>query len=169
MFAVTVFMRVFVIVGFFAAISAALAQEPARREGDWIARDFHFHTGEAMSELRLHYMTLGEPSGEPVLMLHGTTSSGAALLSPAFGSELFGNGQALDANKYFVIVPDAIGHGKSAKPSDGLRTKFPAYNYDDMVLAQYRLLTEGLGVRHVRLVIGNSMGGMHTWLWAAKY
>jgi homoserine O-acetyltransferase len=98
MFAVTVFMRAFVIVGFFAAISAALAQEPVRREGDWIARDFRFHTGEVTSELRLHYVTLGEPSGEPVLVLHGTTGSGAALLSPAFGSELFGNGQALDAN-----------------------------------------------------------------------
>jgi homoserine O-acetyltransferase len=164
-----VFMRVFVFVALFASISTALAQEPVRREGDWVARDFRFHTGDVMSELRLHYVALGEPSGEPILVLHGTTGSGAGLLSPAFGGELFGDGQALDANKYFVILPDGIGHGKSGKPSDGLRAKFPAYNYDDMVLAQYRLLTEGLGVRHVRLVIGNSMGGMHTWLWAVKY
>ena len=167
--AVLVFMRVFVVAGVLASISAAFAQEPVRREGDWIARDFRFHTGDVMSELRVHYVTLGEPSGEPVLVLHGTTGSGTALLSPAFGGELFGNEQALDANRYFVILPDAIGHGKSAKPSDGLRAKFPAYNYDDMVLAQYRLLTEGLGVRHLRLVIGNSMGRMHAWLWAVKY
>jgi len=165
----TGFMRVFVLIGFFASISAALAQEPVRRQGDWIAQDFRFHTGDVLREMRVHYVTLGEPSGEPVLVLHGTTSSGAALLSPAFGGELFGSGQALDEQKHFVILPDAIGHGNSAKPSDGLRAKFPAYNYEDMVVAQYRLLTEGLGVRHVRLIIGNSMGGMHAWLWAVKY
>ena len=108
--------------------------------------------------LRLNYTTLGEPAGEPVLILHGTTGSGSGLLSPGFGGELFGPGQPLDAAKYFIILPDAIGHGKSAKPSDGLRAKFPRYNYDDMVAAQYRLVTEGLGVKHLRLVLGNSMG-----------
>jgi len=120
-------------------------------------------------ELRLHYTTLGDKAGEPVLILHGTTGSGSGLLAPGFGGELFGPGQPLDAAKYFIILPDAIGHGKSAKPSDGLRAKFPKYNYDDMVAAQYRLVTEGLGVRHLRLVLGNSMGGMHTWMWGTRY
>ena len=118
-----------------------------------------------MPELRLAYTTVGEPSGEPVLVLHGTSGSGAAMLTPNFAGELFGPGQALDATKYFIILPDAVGHGKSSKPSDGLRAKFPRYNYNDMVLAQYRLATEGLGLKRVRLVIGNSMGGMHVWLW----
>src|SRR5262245_53797908 len=122
-----------------------------------------------MPELRLHYTTVGEPSGEPVLMLHGTTGSGTSLLTPAFAGELFGPGQPLDATRYFIVLPDAIGHGKSSKPSDGLRTKFPRYNYDDMVAAQHRLVTEGLGLRHLRLVIGNSMGGMQTWMWGVKY
>ena len=117
----------------------------------------------------MHYRTIGEPSGEPVLVLHGTTGSGAGMLSPAFAGELFGAGQPLDASKYFIILPDGIGHGKSTKPSDGLRAKFPRYNYDDMVEAQYRLVTEGLGVRHLRLVLGNSMGGMHTWIWGVKH
>ena len=102
-------------------------------------------------------------------MLHGTAGSRASMLTPAFAGELFGPGQPLDATKYFIIIPDAIGHGKSSKPSDGLRAKFPRYNYDDMVDAQYRLVTEGLGIRHLRLVIGNSMGGMHTWIWGVKY
>jgi homoserine O-acetyltransferase len=141
----------------------------APKEGVWIARDFKFHTGETMPELRLAYTTVGEPSGEPVLVLHGTGGSGAGMLSPGFGGELFGPGQALDATKYFIILPDGVGHGKSSKPSDGMRARFPRYNYSDMVLAQYRLATEGLGLKHVRLVIGNSMGGMHTWLWASAY
>ena len=102
-------------------------------------------------------------------MLHGTAGSGGSMLSPAFGEELFGPGQPLDAAKYFIILPDAVGHGKSSKPSDGLRMKFPRYNYDDMVDAQYRLLTEGLGVKHLRLVIGNSMGGMQTWIWGEQH
>ena len=130
---------------------------------------FRFHTGEVMPELRLHYTTVGAPSGQPVLILHGTTGSGATMLSPAFAGELFGPGQPLDASKYFIILPDAIGTGKSSKPSDGLRAKFPRYNYDDMVAAQYRLVTEGLGIRHLRLVLGNSMGGMHTWIWGVNY
>jgi homoserine O-acetyltransferase len=104
-----------------------------------------------------------------VLILHGTAQAGASMLTPAFASELFGPGQALDGSRYYIILPDAIGHGKSSKPSDGLRASFPPYNYDDMVSAQYRLVTEHLGVRHLRLVLGFSMGGMHTWLWAQKY
>jgi homoserine O-acetyltransferase len=134
-----------------------------------VARDFRFHTGDALPEVRLHYVTVGEPSGEPVLILHGTGGSSASMLTPAFAGELFGLGQPLDAAKYFIILPDAIGHGKSSKPSDGMRAKFPRYNYDDMVLAQYKLVTEGLGVRHLRLVLGNSMGGMHAWIWGIAY
>ena len=122
-----------------------------------------------MPELRLHYTTVGEPSGEPVLILHGTAQSGAIMLSPAFAGELFGPGQLLDASKYFIILPDAIGHGKSSKPSDGMRAKFPRYNYDDLVAAQYKLVTEGLNIRHVRLVLGFSMGGMQTWIWGITY
>jgi homoserine O-acetyltransferase len=154
--------------GLLAATSWA-ADYPAAKEATWTARDFRFHTGEVMPELRLHYRTVGAPTGEPVLVLHGTTASGAGMLTPAFAGELFGPGQPLDASKYFIILPDSIGAGKSAKPSDGLRAKFPAYNYDDMVQAQYRLLTEGLGIRHLRVVLGYSMGGMHTWLWGEKY
>ena len=148
---------------------ASSADYPVPKQGDWIARDFRFHTGEVMPELRLHYTTIGEPSGQPVLVLHGTTQSGSSLLTPAFAGELFGTGQPLDANRYYIILPDGIGHGKSSKPSDGLKTKFPRYDYADMVDAHYRLLKEGLGVSHLRLVIGNSMGGMHTWLWGEKY
>ena len=124
--------------------SASVADYPAPKEGDWIARDFRFHTGEVLPELRLHYRTVGNPSGDPVLILHGTGGSGANMLTPAFAGELFGSGQPLDASKYFIILPDAIGTGKSSKPSDGLRTKFPKYNYDDMVDAQHRLVTDGL-------------------------
>jgi homoserine O-acetyltransferase/O-succinyltransferase len=151
------------------ALSAWAADYPAPKEGAWVARDFRFHTGDVLPEVKLHYTTVGEASGEPVLVLHGTTGSAASMLTPAFAGELFGPGQALDARKYFVIIPDALGHGKSAKPSDGLRAKFPRYNYDDMVAAQHRLVTEGLGIRHLRLVIGNSMGGMHTWIWGVKH
>ncbi len=153
----------------FSAVSAAAAEYPAPREGDFVARDFRFHTGEVMPELRLHYTTVGAASGEPVLILHGTAGSGAGMLNPDFAGELFGPGQPLDAGKYFIILPDAIGAGKSLKPSDGLRAKFPQYNYDDMVAAQYRLVSEGLGIRHLRLVLGNSMGGMHSWIWAVTY
>jgi homoserine O-acetyltransferase/O-succinyltransferase len=148
---------------------ASAADYPAPKEGQWIARDFRFHTGEVMPELRLHYRTVGNPSGDPVLILHGTGGSGASMLTPAFAGELFGSGQPLDASKYFIILPDAIGTGKSSKPSDGLRTKFPKYSYDDMVDAQHRLVTDGLGIRRLRVVLGNSMGGMHTWLWGERY
>ena len=147
----------------------AAADYPRPKEGDWVARDFRFHTGEVMPELRVHYTTVGAPSGEPVVILHGTTGSGAGMLSPGFAGELFGPDQPLDATRYYIILPDSIGHGKTAKPSDGLRAKFPQYNYDDMVAAQYRLVTEGLGLRHVRLVLGISMGGMNAWIWGEKY
>ncbi len=145
------------------------ADYPAPQEGSWVARDFRFQTGEVLPEMRLHYRTVGSPKGEPVLILHGTTGSGASMLTPAFAGELFGPGQPLDAARYYIILPDAVGHGKSSKPSDGLRTRFPRYTYDDMVEAQYRLVSEHLGVRHARLVLGNSMGGMETWIFAQKY
>jgi homoserine O-acetyltransferase len=153
----------------FTGISANAADYPAPKEGDFVAKDFKFHTGETLPELRLHYTTVGNPSGQPVLVLHGSGGSAASMLTPAFAGELFGAGQPLDATKYFIIVPDGIGHGKSAKPSDGMKTAFPKYDYDDMVQAHYRLLTEGLGVKHLRLVLGNSMGGMQTWIWGEKY
>jgi homoserine O-acetyltransferase len=149
--------------------TAVASNFPAPKEGTWVVRDFKFHTGEVLPELKLHYRTIGEPSGEPVVVLHGTTGSGASMLSPGFAGELFGAGQPLDAAKHFIVLPDAIGHGKSSKPSDGLRMKFPRYSYDDMVDASHRLLTEHLGVKRARLVIGNSMGGMETWIWAQKY
>ncbi|UPG71406.1 alpha/beta fold hydrolase [Roseomonas gilardii subsp. gilardii] len=145
------------------------ADGPAAQEKDWIARDFRFSNGRTMTEMRVHYATVGDPLGEPVLVLHGTGGSGTGLLSPVFAGELFGPGQALDARKYFVILPDAIGAGKSSKPSDGLKADFPSYDYDDMVRAQYRLLTEGMGIRHLRLVIGNSMGGMESWVWGITH
>src|SRR5215213_9670571 len=151
------------------ALAAVAADYPTPKEADWVAREFRFHTGEVMPELRVHYTTIGEPSGEPVLILHGTAGSGTGMLTPAFAGELFGPGQPLDASKYFIILPDAIGAGKSSKPSDGMRASFPRYNYDDMVLAQYRLMTEGLNLRHLRLVLGNSMGGMQTWIWGERY
>lgn len=152
-----------------AAVSTASAQFAGQKEGDWVAKQVRFATGETLPEVRVHYTTLGDPKNEPILVLHGTTGSGTAMLGPAFGGELFGPGQPLDATKYYVILPDAIGHGRTAKPSDGLRAKFPAYTYDDMVSLQHRLVTEGLGVKHLRLVLGNSMGGMNTWSWGVKY
>jgi homoserine O-acetyltransferase len=151
------------------SLTALAADYPTPKQGDWIARDFKFHSGETMPELRLHYTAVGEPTGQPVLVLHGSGGSAANLLTPAFAGELFGPGQPLDAAKYYLILPDSLGHGKSSKPSDGMKTSFPKYNYDDMVDAQYRLITEGLGIEHLRLVIGNSMGGMHTWIWGVRY
>lgn len=164
--------RLRIVAAFIAAFIAApvlAADYPAPKQGEWIAKDFKFHTGEVMPELRLAYTTIGEPTGQPVLVLHGTTGSAASMLTPGFAAELFGAGQPLDAAKHFIIIPDALGHGRSSKPSDGLKARFPRYNYDDMVDAQYRLVKEGLGVNHLRLVIGNSMGGMHTWVWGVRY
>ena len=151
------------------SLPALGANYPEPKQGDWVARDFRFHTGEVLPELKLHYRTIGAPTGEPVLILHGTGGSGANFLTRDFADELFGPGQPLDANRYYIIMPDALGTGQSGRPSDGMRAKFPRYNYDDMVLAQYRLMTEGLGIKHLRLVIGNSMGGMQTWIWGVRY
>jgi homoserine O-acetyltransferase len=130
---------------------------------------FRFHDGEVLQQVKLHYRTIGDPKGEPVLVLHGTAGSSASMLVEGFAGALYGPGQPLDAGRHFLILPDALGTGNSTKPSDGLRTRFPKYNQDDMVQAQYRLLTEHLGVRHLRVVIGNSMGGMQTWLWGIRY
>jgi homoserine O-acetyltransferase len=159
-----------------AAMSAFAAPYPAPKEADYIIRNFRFHTGETLPELRIHYRTVGEPKKDAkgrslnaVLIMHGTGGSGANFLQDIFAGELFGPGQPLDATKYFIIIRDGIGHGKSSKPSDGMRARFPKYDYDDMVAADYRLLTEGLGVNHLRLVMGTSMGGMHSWVWGEKY
>ncbi|GKQ52338.1 homoserine O-acetyltransferase [Bradyrhizobium sp. Ce-3] len=151
------------------SVPAMAADYPAPQDGEWIAKDFKFHSGEVMPELRLHYTTVGAPTGQPVLVLHGSGGSAASMLTPTFAGQLFGPGQPLDATKYYIIIPDGIGHGKSSKPSDAMRTSFPKYDYNDMVDAQYRLVTEGLGIKHLRLVIGNSMGGMHTWIWGVRY
>jgi homoserine O-acetyltransferase len=152
-----------------AASAASAATYSGPMEGDWIARDFHFHTGEVMPELRIHYTLIGAESGEPVLILHGTAGAGGNFLNDAFAGELFGPGQPLDTRTHFIILPDAIGTGKSSRPSEGLKMKFPSYDYADMNNAEYRLLTEGLGIKHLRAVIGQSMGGMKAWLWAEQY
>lgn len=154
---------------FFTGSTLSAAPLPAATEGDWVAPEFTFHTGEKLANLKLHYITLGNPKNPAILYLHGTYRPGSDVLSKDFGGELFGPGQPLDANKYYIISTDGIGVGQSSKPSDGLRAKFPAYNYADMVQAQYRLVTEGLGVKHLRLVIGNSMGGMQTWMWGQAW
>jgi homoserine O-acetyltransferase len=148
---------------------AHAADYPAPVEGDWIVRDFHFHSGESLPEVRLHYTTVGAPAGRPVLILHGSNASGAGFLNNGFAGELFGPGQPLDAATHYIILPDSLGAGKSSKPSDGLRAKFPNYTYEDQVRAQYRLVTEHLGVRHLSTVIGNSMGGMQAWMWGEMY
>ncbi len=150
--------------------AACAASFPPAVEGDYTIHNFRFHDGETLAELRLHYYTIGNPSSpDAVLILHGTGGSGKGFQSQQFGGELFGEGQPLDAAKYFLIMPDAIGHGGSSKPSDGLRAHFPKYCYHDMIHADYRLLTEHLGVKHLRLVMGTSMGAMHSWLWGEMY
>jgi homoserine O-acetyltransferase len=154
----------------------AAANYPDPVEADWTTKNFRFTTGEVLPELRLHYYAIGKPvrdsSGvvrNAVLIMHGTTGSGKGFLSEQFGGHLFGPSQLLDATKYYIILPDAIGHGKSSKPSDGLHMRFPKYTYDDMVRADHLLLTEGLGVNHLRLVMGTSMGAMHSWVWGEMY
>jgi len=161
---------------FLAAAVSPGADFPAPMEGDFTIRDFRFNSGQTLPELQLHYRTLGSPRRDDkglvrnaILILHGTTGSGAQFLRPEFAGELFGEGQPFDSGRYFIILPDGIGHGKSSKPSDGLRARFPNYGYRDMVEAQHRLLVEGLKVNHLRLVMGTSMGGMHTWLWGEIY
>lgn len=149
---------------------------PAVVERDFIVRGFTFASGESMPEIRLHYRTLGTPRPDPdgvvrngVLILHGTGGSGAGFLSESFAGRLFGRGQLFDAERYFIILPDNIGHGRSSKPSDGLRMRFPRYGYTDMVRLQHRLVTEGLGLRHLHVVMGTSMGGMQTWMWGYMF
>jgi homoserine O-acetyltransferase len=152
------------------------ADYPAPVSGDYTIPNFRFASGEVLPELRLHYRTLGQPRRDDqgsvrnaVLILHGTTGSGGNFLRPEFAGELFGKDQPLDATRYYLILPDNIGHGRSSKPSDGLRARFPKYGYLDMIEAQHRLLTDGLKVDRVRLVMGTSMGGMHTWLWGQRF
>ena len=149
---------------------------PAPVEGDCILENFRFAGGETLPQLRLHYTTIGTPvkdaSGvvqNAVLIMHGTTGSGRGFLSNQFAGGLFGPGQLLDATTHYIILPDAIGHGRSSKPSDGLHMRFPRYTYDDMVAAQHRMLTGHLGVNHLRLVMGTSMGGMMTWVWGTTF
>lgn len=152
------------------------ADYPEPRSGHYVLRDFRFASSERLPELWIHYRTLGAPHlckngrvDNAVVILHGTTGSGANFLRPEFAGELFGKGQPLDASRYFLILPDGIGHGGSSKPSDGPHARFPAYGYRDMITAEYRLVTEGLKIDHLRLVMGTSMGGMHTWLWGERY
>jgi len=152
------------------------AQTPTPAEGDFIIRDFRFKSGETLPELRLHYRTFGKPAQDAqgrvtnaVLILHGTGGSGANFLTPDFAGVLFGPGQLLDAARYFMIIPDSIGNGRSSKPSDGLRMRFPHYEYDDAVALQHRLVTEHFRVNHLRLLIGTSMGCMHSWVWGVTY
>jgi homoserine O-acetyltransferase/O-succinyltransferase len=158
------------------AAGAEGANYPPPVEGDFVIRDFHFASGESLPQLRIHYLTFGTPHEDAhgvvrnaVVILHGTTGTGAGLVRAEFAGELFGPGQPLDAAHYFIVLPDGIGHGKSSKPSDGLHGHFPHYGYNDMVQAQFLLLTQGLNVNHARLVIGTSMGGMHTWLWGEQH
>src|SRR5947207_6739733 len=159
-----------------AGIQAHAQTIPEPTQGDLTIRDFKFENGEALPQLRIHYRALGTPRKDAsgvvrnaVLVLHGTGGTGTQFLSEQFAGVLFKAGGLLDSSKYFIILPDGIGHGQSSKPSDGLHARFPHYNYNDMVTAQYRLLTEGLGVNHLRLVMGTSMGGMHSWVWGEKY
>jgi homoserine O-acetyltransferase/O-succinyltransferase len=159
-----------------ACVSLRAADYPAPTEADYTIRDFKFASGETLPELRLHYRTIGNAvrneagkTTNAVLVMHGTTGSGGQFIRPEFAGELFGKDQPLDATKFFIVLPDGIGHGKSSRPSDSLHAKFPHYGYGDMVAAQYRLLTDGLGVNHARLVMGTSMGGMHTWLWGEAH
>jgi homoserine O-acetyltransferase/O-succinyltransferase len=152
------------------------AQAPTPVEGNYVIKDFRFTSGETLPELRIHYRTFGTPQKDAqgvvrnaVLIMHGTGGTGAQFVGRNFAGQLFGPGQPLDTTKYFIILPDDIGHGGSSKPSDGLRAKFPRYGYIDMIEAEHRLVTDGLGVNHLRLVMGTSMGGMHTWLWGSRY
>ncbi len=171
-----IFLCIVAIAGFAQTSNPSPRNYPAPVEGDYVIQNFRFHSGETLPELRIHYRTIGSPqldgSGvvrNAVLIGHGTGGAGTQFLSPQFGNVLFGPGQLLDATRHFIILPDGIGHGRSSKPSDGLHAKFPHYTYDDMVAAQYELLTKKLGVNHLRLVMGTSMGGMQTWVWGETY
>ncbi|WP_392558255.1 alpha/beta fold hydrolase [Orbus mooreae] len=145
------------------------ADFPNMKEGDYVIKNFKFNDGSTIDNLKIHYTTIGNPDGQPVLILHGTTGNGKSMLNESFGNALFDKGMPLDAEKYFIILPDSIGTGGSSKPSDGLQGNFPHYDYTDMVNAQYELLKNGLGIEHLTLIIGNSMGGMNTWKWVTMY
>ena len=166
----------------FAALSNLIAAPAGAQRGgrpagqDYTIHNFKFASGETLADLRIHYITLGKPRRDAsgvvrnaVIVLHGTTGSGGGFTSQTFGGQLFGPGQLLDTANYFVVLPDGIGHGGSSKPSDGMHARFPKYTYDDMVDAQHELLTKGLGVNHLRLVMGTSMGCMHAWVWGERY
>jgi homoserine O-acetyltransferase len=164
------------LVALFSPRLAGAADYPPPQQADYVLGDFHFASGESLPELRMHYRTLGTPRSDDkgivrnaVLIMHGTTGEGGNFFRPEFAGQLFGKGQLLDASRYYLILPDGIGHGHSSRPSDGLHARFPHYGYRDMVEADYRLLTEGLKVNHLRLVMGTSMGGMHTWLWGERH
>jgi homoserine O-acetyltransferase len=165
-----------ILFGAAAAPVQAQNQLPAPKEGDYVSHDFHFKSGETLPDLRMHYATFGTPARDTkgrvtnaVMLLHGTTGSGRQFLAPQFAGALFGPGQLLDVTRYYVILVDNIGHGKSSKPSDGMHAHFPRYDYDDMVLAQHELLEKGLNVDHLRLILGTSMGCMHAWVWGETY
>jgi len=171
-----IFLCIVAIAGFAQTSNPPPRNYPAPVEGDYVIANFRFHSGETLPELRIHYRTIGSPTrngsglvNNAVLIGHGTGGAGTQFLSPQFANVLFGPGQLLDATRYYIILPDGIGHGRSSKPSDGLHAKFPHYTYDDMVAAQYELLTKKLGVNHLRLVMGTSMGGMQTWVWGETY
>src|SRR5471032_2506229 len=156
--------------------AAARGAWPGQREGDFVLRNYIFESGETLPELKLHYTMIGTPhrnaAGEidnAVLLLHGTSGTGKNWLLPSLADELFGAGQPLDASRYYIVMPDGIGRGGSSKPSDGLKAKFPHYRYDDIVASEHQLITEGLGIKHLRLVMGSSMGAMHTWMWGYMY
>jgi homoserine O-acetyltransferase len=162
----------------FAVVEPAFAQTnyPAPVEADFVVRNYTFQSGETMPEVRLHYRTIGQPRKDPdgvvrngILILHGTGGAGSQFVGQGFAGRLYGKGQLYDAERYFIILPDNVGHGRSSKPSDGLRMKFPRYGYTDMVRLQHRLVTEGLGLTRLHLVTGTSMGGMHTWMWGYLY
>jgi homoserine O-acetyltransferase/O-succinyltransferase len=169
--------RPFIALVVLASTAAVRAEElPKPAEGDYRVADFHFRSGATLPELRLHYLTYGRPAinaqghiSNAVMILHGTTGSSRQFITPQFAGVLFGPGQLLDASRYFIILPDGIGHGHSSKPSDGLHARFPRYDYDDMVEAQHLLLTQGLKVDHLRLLLGTSMGCMHSWIWLETY
>lgn len=157
-------------------LARPVAALPAAAEADWIAPEFRFAGGEMLRNVKFHYLTLGTPQRDAkgeitnaVLLLHGTTQTGAEYMTPSLSDVLFGPGQPLDASRYFIVMPDGLGRGGSAKPSDGLKGRFPHYGYQDLVLGQYRLVTEALGIHHLRLVLGVSMGGMNAWQWAERY
>ncbi len=171
------FAVLFLLISFAAVLKAQQpSSSPTPKEGDYVSRDFHFKSGDTMPEVRIHYAAFGTPARNAsgrvtnaVLLLHGTSGTGRQFLAPQFAGVLFGPGQLLDVTRYYVILPDNIGHGKSSKPSDGMHAHFPQYDYDDMVALQHELLEKGLGINHLRLILGTSMGCMHAWVWGETY